>query len=290
MMAGLALRRGDKDFSAECAAGAEKLAQNIGDNAWDGQWYLRAYFDSGEKLGSAANSECRIDSIPQSWAVISGAADIERAKAAMAQVERRLVDRKAGLVKLFEPPFDKCLCDPGYIKGYVPGVRENGGQYTHAAIWAGIAFSMLKDRKNAWDILNILNPVYHGNTPGTRDVYKVEPYIMAADVYAGKTNSGRGGWTWYTGSASWMYQFIVENLLGLRLDVDKLYFEPCLPGDWQTYKIHYRYRETFYHITVKRSGPQDRVLKVIVDGVERQDMRIPLVDDRAEHEAEVSIG
>ena len=289
-MAALAAGRGDKAFSDLCLEEAEKLARNIEASAWDGQWYKRAFFDSGEPLGSASNGECAIDSLPQSWAVISGSADGGRAAAAMDQVDRRLVDRKASLIKLFEPPFDKGAGDPGYIKGYLPGVRENGGQYTHAAVWAVIAFAILKDSGRAWELLGLINPVRHGDTPGKCAVYKVEPYVMPGDVYAGGRNSGRGGWTWYSGSASWMYQLLVRRLLGLRLKADRLYFEPCLPEEWKALKLHYRYRETFYHINVARAGAADKVLSLIVDGTERKDGFIPLADDRAEHRAEVKIG
>ena len=289
-MAVLAAGRGDKDFAELCLAEAGKLSNNIEAGAWDGQWYKRAYFDSGEALGSASNAECLIDSLPQSWAVISGAADRQRAAEAMAQVDRRLVDRKNALIKLFAPPFDKGASDPGYIKGYLPGVRENGGQYTHAAVWSVIAFAMLKDSSRAWELLGLLNPVRHSDTPEKCAVYKVEPFVMPGDVYAGGLNSGRGGWTWYSGSASWTYQLIVRHLLGLRLKVDKLYFEPCLPADWRSFKVHYRFRDTFFHITVERSGPGDNVVSVVVDGTEREDRAIPLADDRGEHQAEVKIG
>jgi cellobiose phosphorylase len=169
-------------------------------------------------------------------------------------------------------------------------VRENGGQYTHAAIWSVIAFAILKDRKRAWELLGLINPVRHGDTPGKCAVYKVEPFVMPGDVYAGGVNAGRGGWTWYTGSASWMYQLIVGHLLGIRLKVDKLCFEPCLPEDWRSFKVHYRYRETFYHINIERSGPADNVVSVVVDGKERKDRAIPLADDRTEHQVEVKIG
>jgi len=289
-MAALAAGRGDRDFSELCLEEAGKLSGNIETSSWDGQWYKRAYFDSGEALGSASNSECRIDSLPQSWAVISGAADSGRAASAMEQVDRRLVDRKDSLIKLFEPPFDKCASAPGYIKGYLPGVRENGGQYTHAAVWSVIAFAMLKDSKRAWELLGLINPVRHSDTPGKCAVYKVEPFVMPGDVYAGGPNAGRGGWTWYSGSASWMYQLIVRHLLGIRLKVDRLYFEPCLPEEWRSFKVHYRYRETFYHINIERSGPADKVVSVVVDGKERADRTIPLADDRAEHRVEVKIG
>ncbi|MGD9643216.1 MAG: glucoamylase family protein [Elusimicrobiales bacterium] len=289
-MAGLASGRGDKEFSDLCLAEAGRLAANLEANAWDGGWYRRAYYDNGEPLGSASNTECRIDSLPQSWAVISGAAPAARAAAAMEQLDRRLVDRTAALVKLFASPFDKCAADPGYIKGYLPGVRENGGQYTHAAVWAAIAFARLGDRARAWELLGLINPVRHSDTPAGCAVYKVEPYVLAGDVYSVGANAGRGGWTWYTGSAAWMYQLLVTHLLGLQLRVDRLCFRPCVPDDWNSYKLHYRYRETFYHITVTRAGPGGAVLGVTADGAERADGCVPLADDRAEHSAEIRIG
>ena len=289
-MADLALARGDGEFSEFCLKEADILEKNIENNAWDGDWYLRAFFDNGEPLGASQNSECRIDSIPQSWAVISGAADRQRAEKAMNQVNMQLVDRENRLIKLFAPPFDKSLNNPGYIKGYVPGVRENGGQYTHAAVWSAIAFAVLKDRTKAWELMNMLNPVYHGDTPDQCALYKVEPYVMAGDVYAAEQNAGRGGWTWYSGSSSWMYQLIVKYLLGVRLKVNRLSFEPCLPEEWKFWKLHYKYRETYYHITVTRSGSRDNVVSVAVDGVEQQELSIQLVDDRLAHSAEVRIG
>ncbi|OGR81640.1 MAG: cyclic beta 1-2 glucan synthetase [Elusimicrobia bacterium GWC2_64_44] len=289
-MAPLAESRGDKDFAALCLAEADKLALNVEASAWDGQWYRRAYFDNGDPLGSASNTECRIDSLPQSWAVISGAADPERAAAAMEQVDGRLVDRNHSLIRLFTPPFDKGASDPGYIKGYLPGVRENGGQYTHAAAWAVIAFAMLKDRARAWELFNLINPIRHGDTPEKCAVYKVEPFVMPGDVYSAGINAGRGGWTWYTGSASWTYQLLVRHLLGIRLKVDRLFFEPCLPAEWKSLKMHYRYRETFFHITIERAGEGDSVLSVTADGAPREDKCVPLTDDRGEHRADVRIG
>ncbi|MDD5770952.1 MAG: glucoamylase family protein [Candidatus Omnitrophica bacterium] len=289
-MAALAGRRADKAFAEFCLAEAEKLVRNIEEHAWDGQWYRRAYFDNGESLGSSSNSECRIDSIPQSWAVISGAAREERASMAMDQVDRQLVDRKQALVRLFDPPFDKASPNPGYIKGYLPGVRENGGQYTHAAVWAAIAFAVLGDKKRAWELFDIINPVHHSDTVDKCAVYKVEPFVMAADVYASFGLAGRGGWTWYTGSAAWMYQLIVKYLLGIRLEVDKIYFQPCLPADWSSWKLHYRYRETFYHINFACSGSGDRVTSIEVDGAAQEEMAVRLIDDRIDHSVAVKIG
>jgi cellobiose phosphorylase len=180
--------------------------------------------------------------------------------------------------------------DPGYIKGYIPGVRENGGQYTHAAIWVAMAFAAMGDSTRAWELLDMINPLNHGSTPEQVATYKVEPYVVAGDVYALSPHTGRGGWTWYTGSAGWMYRLIVESLLGLRLDVDRLRFTPCIPADWKSFRLHYRYRETFYHITFAWAGPGSEVVSVTVDGLLQSDRAVLLVDDHKEHFVEVQIG
>ena len=288
----LARGRGDVDFADRCAEQAEELRGRIEANAWDGAWYRRAYFDDGTPLGSAQNDECQIDSISQSWAVISGGGDRARAVQAMSAVEQRLVRRDARLIQLLDPPFDKSRLEPGYIKGYVPGVRENGGQYTHAAIWAVMAYAQLGDRARAWDLFEMLNPIHHGATAEDITRYKVEPYVMAADIYGAPPHTGRGGWTWYTGAAGWMYRLAVETLLGVRLEIDRLYLAPRIPEAWPSYKIHYRYRETFYHITVTRSDEKDgHAPGVIVDGVAIELGDTPpvihLVDDRRDHHVEV---
>lgn len=281
--------RADAAFAEKCVAQIAQLKENIEKNAWDGGWYRRAYFDSGEPLGSASNLECQIDSIPQSWSVLSGAGDPKRARQAMEAVNDRLVRREHSLIQLFDPPFDKSPLDPGYIKGYVPGVRENGGQYTHAAIWTVMAFAALGNQRRAWELLSLINPLNHGSTPVGIATYKVEPYVVAADVYAVAPHTGRGGWTWYTGSAAWMYRLIVESLLGLRLEVDKLSFFPCLPDEWRFFKLHYRYRDTFYHVTVKNNGGREAT-RVTLDGVDQLDKAIHLIDDRQEHSVDVEIG
>jgi cyclic beta-1,2-glucan synthetase len=280
---------GDNPFAEHCQWEAARLRRDIEQNGWDGEWYRRAYFDDGSPLGSAHNPECRIDSIAQSWSVLSGAGDAGRARMAMEAVDQRLVHRDHALIQLLNPPFDKSDLNPGYIKGYVPGVRENGGQYTHAAIWAAMAFAALGDSRRAWELLAMINPVNHTASPGAVAKYAVEPYVVAADVYALAPHIGRGGWTWYTGSAGWMYRLILESLLGLRLEVDKLLFAPCLPADWREFRVHYRYRETVYHISVLQTVAAQAGMTVTVDGVERDDQAIPLVDDRQEHTAEVRI-
>ncbi|MBI2681209.1 MAG: cyclic beta 1-2 glucan synthetase [Candidatus Solibacter usitatus] len=285
----VARNRGDLPFAEHCRSEAARIREHIEENGWDGEWYRRAYFDDGSPLGSASNAECQIDSIAQSWSVLSGAGDAGRARMAMRAVDSRLVRREAALIQLLDPPFDKSDLDPGYIKGYVPGVRENGGQYTHAAIWAAMAFAALGDNRRAWELLAMINPVNHSTTPEAIAIYKVEPYVIAADVYALSPHTGRGGWTWYTGSAGWMYRLIVESLLGLRLEVDKLRFAPCLPADWPMFKVHYRYRETAYHIEVVQRSAGNNGVRVKVDGAERVDGIVPLVDDRQEHAVEVSV-
>jgi cellobiose phosphorylase len=291
LFAGLARSHDDAAFADVCSAQAEQLRAHIEKNGWDGSWYRRAYFDDGTPLGSSLNDECQIDSISQSWAIISGGGDPTRTSQAMAAVDQRLVRRDKQIIQLLDPPFDKSELEPGYIKGYVPGVRENGGQYTHAAIWTTMAFAMMGDTERAWEFFALLNPVNHGRTPEEIERYKVEPYVMCADIYGVPPHIGRGGWTWYTGAAGWMYRLTVETLLGLQLEVDHLRIAPCVPADWDSYKIHYRYRDTLYHITVKRVGePSGQVSRVTVDGTERPDPRIPLVDDRQEHFVEVDLG
>jgi cellobiose phosphorylase len=279
----------DYEFVEICRNAAKKIQQHIEINAWDGKWYRRAYFDNGLPLGSASNDECQIDSISQSWSVLSGAGDPDRSRLAMESVNKKLVRYDQSLVQLLDPPFDKSDLNPGYIKGYLPGVRENGGQYTHAAIWVAMAFAKLGDSKKAWEILAMINPVNHARSLEEVAKYKVEPYVVTADVYALAPHIGRGGWSWYTGSAGWMYRLIVESLLGLRLETDKLYFEPCIPADWTSYKIHYRYRETIYRITIMQQAEVSAKQTIMVDGTACPDGFIRLIDDRKEHLADVKI-
>lgn len=286
----IAQGRGDIAFAAQCAAEAEQLRENIEKHGWDGEWYLRAFFDSGDPLGSAANLECQIDSLPQSWSILTGAGDVDRSKMAMDAVYRRLVHRDGGLIQLFDPPFEHSELDPGYIKGYVPGVRENGGQYTHAAVWAVMAFAKAGDPSRAWELFSMINPVNHGSTSQKIAVYKVEPYVVAADVYAVPPHTGRGGWTWYTGSASWMYRLITESLLGLRLKVNKLDFTPCIPADWKSFTVHYRHHETSYHITIQQPVPANRVVQITVDGVIQSECFVALCNDHIPHQVEVVLG
>jgi cellobiose phosphorylase len=208
----------------------------------------------------------------------------------MASLDEHLVRRDAALIQLLDPPFDQTDRDPGYIKGYLPGVRENGGQYTHAAIWTAMAFAALGDRRRAWELTTMINPANHAKTPEAVATYKVEPYVMAADVYAVAPHTGRGGWSWYTGSAGWMYRLLLESLLGLRLEVDRLYLEPRLPEHWTGFKLHYRFRETVYHIVVTQTpGGEGDDPRVTVDGVVQEGEGIGLVDDRREHVVGVGV-
>jgi cellobiose phosphorylase len=280
----LARAHGDPGFAEQCLAHAHELQRNIELHAWDGEWYRRAYFDNGEPLGSHTNEECQIDSLPQSWSVISGAGEPARSRQAMQSVDDRLVRRDAGLIQLFDPPFDKSALNPGYIKGYIPGVRENGGQYTHGAIWTVMACALMGETDRAWELFALLNPVHHGGTPKQIGTYKVEPYVIAADVYGEEPHTGRGGWTWYTGSAGWMYRLLVETLLGVNLAGDQLLLTPRIPKGWNSYKVHYRYRQTVYHITIKRLvGEWEESNQLVLDGKELAGKTIPLVDDRREH-------
>jgi cyclic beta-1,2-glucan synthetase len=286
----LARQRHETAFADRCVAQAQQLQQNVEQHGWDGQWYRRAYFDSGEPLGSKSNLECQIDSLPQSWSVLSGAGNPERARQAMQAVEDHLVRSEAKLIQLLDPPFDRSVPSPGYIQGYVPGIRENGGQYTHAAVWVVMARALLGDYDRAWELFALLNPVNHGSTPAQISIYKVEPYVLAADVYAVAPHTGRGGWTWYTGSAGWMYRLLTETLLGLGLEGNRLRLTPRLPKHWPTCKIDYRYRQTFYHITISRSPSGSRGSgQIYLDEEELTDGLIPLVDDRREHNVEMRI-
>ncbi|HWW76012.1 MAG TPA: protein ndvB, partial [Pyrinomonadaceae bacterium] len=283
--------RGDATRADAYRAHLTKLKQALEAEAWDGDWYRRAYFDDGTPLGSAQNEECRIDSIAQSWGVISGAADRTRAARAMAAVEQHLIRRGDGLIMLFTPPFDRGALDPGYIKGYVPGVRENGGQYTHAAIWTVIAYAMLGDGDRAGELFALLNPINHASTRAGLHKYKVEPYVAAADVYAVWPHTGRGGWTWYTGSSGWMYRAGLESILGFQLRGARLKIDPCVPRWWREFEIRYRHGATQYHVKVENPhGVCRGIASVEVDGAAQAGEDIPLTDDGAKHSVRVVLG
>jgi cellobiose phosphorylase len=273
---------GDAAFSDECLAHGTQLQQEIAKHGWDGDWYRRAYFDDGTVLGSIANTECQIDSITQSWAVLSGAGETARNRSAMDAVDRRLIHRDDQLIQLLSPPFDSLTLNPGYIKGYLPGVRENGGQYTHAAIWTAMAFAAMGDTPRAWECFDLINPIHHGSDAALIATYQIEPYVMAADVYAVKPHAGRGGWTWYTGSASWMYRLMTESLLGLQLRAGTLHFAPILPASWSGFSMQYRYGSTLYAIAVGRASG-DTAAATLLDGVRQAGAGVPLQDDRVEH-------
>jgi len=280
-------KRNDIDFAGLCRAQATTLAGNIEANGWDGDWYRRAYFDSGTPLGSAANPECRIDSLPQSWSVISGFGDPARSAAAMRAVYRHLVDRETGIIKLLDPPFAAWDENPGYIKGYVPGVRENGGQYTHGALWSAIAFAILKERRKAWELYRMLNPVNHARTPEEVERYKVEPYVVSADVYGSPDHMGRGGWSWYTGSASWLYRLMLEYLLGLKTEKGVLTISPCVPIDWDGFTIILNRPEGRYLIEATQSRTGDKQTRIMVDGVEAAKGTVALENFAGERRIEV---
>lgn len=286
--AGVAALRQDSENEQSCHDHARKLAHAVEEHAWDGNWYLRAFFDDGTPLGSHQNEECQIDVLPQAWAVISGATDPGRARTGMAAVREHLVREKEKLIQLFDPPFEKSDLNPGYIKAYVPGVRENGGQYTHGAVWAVMAFAEMGEVDEAWKLLDMLNPIRHAQSPRAMETYRVEPYVVAADVYRLEHVSGRGGWTWYTGSAGWMYRLITETLLGIERRGTTLQIHPRLPKDWNGFELRYRYYATTYKINViPTSGPSS----IKLDGAAQpQSDAIKLVDDGREHDVELRVG
>lgn len=289
----LAQQHGDTVFAASCTAEQSSLRTAIEVTGWDGEWYRRAYFDDGTPLGSADNEECQIDSISQSWSVLSGPSDLSRSSIAMKAVYRRLVSQSHGLVQLLDPPFSASGLDPGYIRGYVPGVRENGGQYTHAAIWVAMAFAKLGQGGQAWEVFNMINPVNHARTLEAVATYKVEPYVVSADVYAIEPHIGRGGWSWYTGSAGWMYRLVVESLLGLFREKNTLYIRPCIPPEWAEFKMTYSNKDTDYNIRVSHVNDQnlrDKILiQVWVDGVLQPGPSLELLDDQRKHEVVVHV-
>jgi cyclic beta-1,2-glucan synthetase len=276
----------------------QSLGSAIETGGWDGAWYRRAYYDDGAVLGSATSEECRIDAIAQAWAVMSGAASPERAKSAMNAVVEHLVDEKAGIIRLLWPPFDKTTHDPGYIKGYVPGIRENGGQYSHAAMWAVRAFAKMGDRARAMHFFEMVSPVTHGRDRAAADIYKVEPYVIAADIYGVDPLSGRGGWTWYTGSASWMYRTGIESLLGLTIEEGRLLrVKPCIPDSWPGFRMRYKLpdRKTVYDIEVE--NPSGRAASVVSATMGSQEIpvdkagaRIVLRRDGKLHKIKVVLG
>ncbi len=264
----------------------ELLRKNTEANAWDGSWYIRAYFDNGEKMGSHSNEECKIDAIAQSWAALSEQGNPERVKSAMNSVNEHLIRRDEGIIKLFTPPFDKSSQDPGYIKGYVPGVRENGGQYTHAAIWTLMAYAKLGNGETAEELFAMINPINHSLNPKDAQTYKVEPYVIAADIYGLHPHIGRGGWSWYTGSSSWMYRAAIESIVGFKIENGKITLNPCIPKKWDGLDITYRSGETTYEIKVINNSGK-RTLEM--DGTLMEGNEIPLSGNGKSHKITLSI-
>ncbi len=272
---------------------AASLKTSLANEAWDGEWYRRGYYDDGAALGSATSDECRIDSIAQSWAVLSGASDAERETRAMAALERELIRHKDGLALLFAPPFDKSPLDPGYIKGYPPGIRENGGQYSHAAMWTVMAMAKLGEGDKAAGLFALLNPINHARTRAEVHRYKVEPYVVAADIYAKAPHVGRGGWTWYTGSAGWMQRAGIEGILGLRFEGEFLLLEPCIPKSWGGFEITLQRGSTRYEVRVSNPAGVNRGISLaLLDGVaiSVRPLRLPMSDDGLVHHIDVTLG
>lgn len=280
----LAAAREGEAVAADLVATAAELERMLERHAWDGDWYLRAWNDDGVAIGSAESEECRIDSLPQSWSALAGIGDPERSDRAMDAVLEHLADDEAGLVKLFTPPFDKAPLDPGYIRGYVPGVRENGGQYTHAAVWVAMALAQRGRAEEAWRIARMLNPLSHTGDADALQRYRVEPYVVAADVYAAEGHRGRGGWSWYTGSAGWMYRLLIESLLGLRREGNTLSFAPCVPDDWERWSADWRHGGAHYRIEFVRKPGDTGIADISVDGALQPGRAIELVDDGQPHD------
>ncbi|MGH7731189.1 MAG: GH36-type glycosyl hydrolase domain-containing protein, partial [Candidatus Eiseniibacteriota bacterium] len=288
--AAIARTRGDIERAARWRGERERLATAL-ELAWDGDWYRRAYMDDGTPLGSAQNPECRIDSISQSWAVLSSTAPPQRGEQALDSVRMQLMRRDARVIQLLTPPFDQSPLDPGYIKGYLPGVRENAGQYTHAAIWTVMAIARLGSGDEAVELFHMLNPVNHTRSQADVERYKVEPYALAADVYTHPSHIGRGGWTWYTGSAAWMYRLGLEAILGLRSRGHCFRVVPCIPASWERFVVRWRHGRTLYEITVENPGRQNRgVAEAVLDGATVDAGAIPLVDDGGTHRLRVVLG
>jgi cellobiose phosphorylase len=286
----LALREFHEEAKA-CSARALQLAQTVDAQAWDGEWYRRGYLDDGTPFGSRENAEARIDSLPQTWAVISGAGDSDRVEVALRSLEENLVREADDLILLFTPPFDKTTADVGYITGYPPGVRENGGQYTHAATWVAMAFARQGDGDKAVRLLRMLNPVEHARDEKDCERYKVEPYVMPGDVYSLAGHVGRGGWTWYTGAAAWTYRVWLEEILGFQRRGDTLTINPVIPKDWSGFRLRYRFRNTIYRIAVENPDHCSRGVTLMeLDGVAVFNKIVTLRDDALPHEVRVVLG
>ena len=286
----LAASRGDTQNAEFYEATAARLSPAL-DAAWDGNWYRRAYFDDGTPLGSHLNTECRIDAIAQAWSVISGAGKPERAEAAMRALDEQLVDRDAQLILLLTPPFDRAEPNPGYIRGYVPGVRENGGQYTHAALWAVLAHALLGHGDRAYELLGFINPIHRAVNPDAVARYRVEPYVIAADIYSAAGHVGRGGWTWYTGAAGWMYRIMVEHILGVKREGMTLRVAPCVPREWREFDVVLRVTGAEYRVHVENMHGVNRgVQSIELDGQLMRDGVVQMIEDSGAHNVRVVLG
>ncbi|HET8898201.1 MAG TPA: glucoamylase family protein [Rhodanobacteraceae bacterium] len=283
----VAARRADAVLERRCLDEAAMLASRIESTAWDGSWYRRAWADDGSVVGSSISADCQIDSLPQSWATLTDSGSPERRAQALDAVRARLLRPDAGLLQLFDPPFDRGTLDPGYIKGYVPGIRENGGQYTHAAVWYGMALAKAGRADEAWQLFQMLNPINRSRDAASAEIYQVEPYVIAADVYWNAAHRGRGGWSWYTGSAGWMLRFALESMLGLRIVDGYLHINPCLPPQWHDCHLRYRHGRSWYRIDYQRAVAGDARLSL--DGQTLEGMQLPLVDDGREHHVAVCV-
>ena len=277
---------GEKERAEKYRKIMEALKRHLNTNGWDGRWYKRAFMDDGNVLGSMQNEECRIDSIAQSWATISGAGDNDKKYISLNSLENHLVDKEAGIIKLLDPPFEKSKLEPGYIKAYIPGTRENGGQYTHAAVWTIIAEAMLGFGEKATEFFRMINPIEHARTKDEAKKYKVEPYVIPADIYGGEL-AGRGGWTWYTGSSSWMYEAGIRYILGFNLEKNILKIEPHIPESWKEYSIRYKYGNSIYNIKVVNKNPNGNK-RIRIDGREIEGDEIILQDNGGIYSVEVT--
>ena len=269
----------------------EQLRENLNHYAWDGAWYQRAYFENGTAIGTHESEECKIDSISQSWAVISGAGDVEKGNIAMENLENHLVDRENMMIKLLTPAFHRTELNPGYIKSYIPGVRENGGQYTHGAVWAILASAKIRNGQKAMEYFHFLNPIEHAATKERAVKYKVEPYVVVADIYASPQMIGRGGWTWYTGSSSWLFCAGLEGILGIQKEGDALKLNPCIPSDWESFSVSFQFEDTSYQINVyQQDSFQHQIFTIYQDNNLVTTNQIHLINDKMEHRIDVIMG
>jgi len=287
----LAKNRQDMDFADQCQHAIPTLKQAIQENAWDGEWFLRAFFDNGEPLGSRNNMECQMDLLAQAWSILTEVANEKQKKLLLRESEARLVDREYKFIKLLTPPFKNSKNNPGYIMDYLQGIRENGGQYTHAAMWYIMALIKEGFVDRAFQYFTMLNPINRTSSYADALRYKVEPYSIAADIYANPQHAGRGGWTWYSGSSNWAYKVGLEHILGFKKNGNQLIIDPKIPSSWNGYAIKYRYFETSYSISVQRDNDFDgtNLRKVYVDGNLIEDGIIILLDDKKEHEVVVKV-